>query len=155
MGHYADMMYDRMIKPDRPVPKTDFEILAEKNIAIKNYRDTTVDLLQLAFPNLSYTELEYAVDRSIAENLRKHPATIDNSYKKTKVAIDLPELANYILSREPIITTYGTLFTKHGDVPHPLYKMIDSFIWDRDKNKKEMLKQFIFTDLVVRVKQRC
>lgn len=140
MGHYADMMYDRMIKPDRPVPKTDFEILAEKNIAIKNYRDTTVDLLQLAFPNLSYTELEYAVDRSIAENLRKHPATIDNSYKKTKVAIDLPELANYILSREPIITTYGTLFTKHGDVPHPLYKMIDSFIWDRDKNKKEMFK---------------
>ena len=139
MGHYADMMIERMCRESKPVP-SDFEILAQKNIAIKNYRDTAVDMLQLVFPNLSTTELEYAVDRSIAENLQKHPAVIDNSYKKTKVEITLPDLAHYILSREPIMTAYGVIFSKHPDVPHPLYKMIDSFIWDRDNAKKEMFK---------------
>ena len=140
MGHYADLMFEKAAKENKPIPKTDFEILSEKNIAIKNYVDTTIDLLQLVFPNLTYTELKYAVDRSVAENIKYHPAEIDNSYKKTKIATNLPELAHYILSREPIMTTYGTLFTKHADTPHPLYKMVDSFIWDRDKNKKEMFK---------------
>ena len=140
MSHYGDMIVDKVMSQNRSVPRTDFEILADKNIAIKNYRDTTIDLLQLIFPNLSYTELAYAVDRDIAENIKYHKATIDNSYKKTKVDITLPDLAHYILSREPILTTYGALFTKHGDTPHPLYKMVDSFIWDRDKNKKEMFK---------------
>lgn len=140
MGHYADLMVERMYTQEKPVPTDDFEVLAQKNIAIKNYRDTAVDMLQLAYPNLSTTELEYAVDRAISENIQYHPATIDNSYKKTKVEITLPELANYILSRKPIMTTYGVIFSKHPDVPHPLYKMIDSFIWDRDGAKKEMFK---------------
>ena len=140
MSYYGELMVERTRKNVHPTPATDFEILANKNIAIKNYRDTAVDLLQLAFPNLSTTELEYAVDRSISERIQYHPAVIDNSYKKTKVDITLPELADYILSREPIMTTYGVLFQKHPEVPHPLYKMVDSFIWDRDAAKHEMFK---------------
>ena len=110
------------------VPNTDYTVWANKYLAVKNYKETAIDLLQLAFPSLTQTELEYAVDRSIAEHMQWHEATIDNSYKKSKAKITLPDLTNYILSKGPIMTNYGVLFTKHADIPHPLYKMVDGFI---------------------------
>ena len=122
------------------VPNTDYTVWANKYLAVKNYKETAIDLLQLAFPSLTQTELEYAVDRSIAEHMQWHDATIDNSYKKSKAKITLPDLTNYILSKGPIMTNYGVLFTKHATVPHPLYKMVDGFINTRDVMKKEMFK---------------
>ena len=135
-SYYASMKANRTAFSG--VPNTSFSILADKNMAIKNYRDTAVDMLKLAYPELTTTEIQYAVDRSISENIQYHKATVDNSYKKSKVQTTLPDLAQYILSREPIMTTYGVLYSKHSDVPHPLYKMVDGFINKRDEVKHKM-----------------
>lgn len=134
--------YNQMQSPQitRDPGFADFTVWADKNLAVKNYRDTAVDMLQLAFPTLTTTELEFAVDKAISENLTFHKATIDNSYKKMTVDTTLPELAHYILSKRPIMTTYGVLYSKHADVPHPLYKMVDSFINTRDVVKKKMFQ---------------
>ena len=139
MSRYAEMQVQEIDRKRVP-PPAQFEVLAEKNLAVKNYRDTAVDLLQLVYPSLTITEIEYVVDRSIAENMQYHPATLDNSYKKAKVNTTLPDLANYILSKRPIMTTYGVLYTRHADVPHPIYQMVDMFINKRDEVKKEMFK---------------
>lgn len=121
-------------------PYTDFEVWAKKYLAITKYKEAAMYLIQLALPSLTQTEIEYAVDRSVAENLQWHEAVIDNSYKKSKAKITLPDLTNYILSKKPIMTTYGVLFTKHADIPHPLYRMVDDFINSRDKVKKKMFE---------------
>ena len=52
----------------------------------------------------------------------------------------LRELADYITDKEPIITSFGVLFNRHGVLPNPIYKMIDSFITQRKAMKKEMFK---------------
>ena len=140
MSRYGDMIIEAQGTPVRQAPDISFEYLYKKNMAVKNYRETSVYLLQLVYPNISRTELEYVVDRAVSETIQYHPAVIDNSYKKTKVNTTLPELAHYILSRQPIITSYGVMFTKHGDVPNPIYKMIDSFIRDRDRYKGMMFQ---------------
>lgn len=116
----------------------DFPIISDNNIAVKKYEESAIDMLMLAYPRLSRTEIEYVVQKSIAENIQYVPAIIRNSYKKQNVNTNLTELANYILSRQPIMTTYGVLFAKHGDIPHPLYKMVDGFINQRDVMKKKM-----------------
>ena len=56
------------------------------------------------------------------------------------VEMTLLSIADYIISREPIITAYGVMFSRHGTVQNPLYAIIDSFIKDRKKMKKEMFK---------------
>ena len=137
-SYYASMQAAK--GPVMTNPYTDFEVWAKKYLAITKYKEAAMYLIQLALPSLTQTEIEYAVDRSVAENLQWHEAVIDNSYKKSKAKISLPDLTNYILSKGPIMTTYGVLFTKHADVPHPLYQMVDDFINSRDKVKKQMFQ---------------
>ena len=50
----------------------------------------------------------------------------------------LLDLTDYINTREPIVTAYGTMFRKHGEVPNPMGKVIQGFLDLRDVHKKKM-----------------
>ena len=60
----------------------DFPIISNQNLAVKKYEESAIDMLMLAYPRLSRTEIEYVVQKSIAENIQYVPAIIKNSYKK-------------------------------------------------------------------------
>lgn len=108
--------------------------------AILDYRDTAIKTLQLSFPYVVPERLAEIVDWSIDKHFTNHPAIVRNNYKKTEESTTLLELANYILDKEPIITPSGVMFSKHGTVPNPLVRMIESFLERRDKDKAEMFK---------------
>lgn len=110
------------------------------NGAIKEYKKTMLDMLSRQFPTLDRFELEYVLDEEIKRNVLDHPIEVDNSYKKIKVTNTLLGIADYISSKQPIITPYGVMFARHGTVPNPIYTMIDIFINERDAVKKEMFK---------------
>lgn len=110
------------------------------NPMVKEYKKVAIEMLNLYFPQLTYAEIERVVDGRIKEDIRDHTAVVDNSYKKMQVNTTLLELADYIMSKQPIITAYGVMFMQHGAVPNPIYNMIDSFIQGRAKVKKEMFK---------------
>lgn len=107
---------------------------------IANYKKIMMDMLHLNFPLLSETELAAAIDDSISNHFKDTDITVDNNYKKINIDMTLRGLADYIISKEPIITSYGVLFNRHGVVPNPLYNMIDGFINGRKAMKKEMFK---------------
>lgn len=110
------------------------------NKAVLEYKKIAIDMLRLSFPQLTVSELEYAVDLSIQENVKDHPVQVNNSYKKTVVDTTILELADYIMSKEPILTAAGVMFTKHTDTPNPIYKMINGFIVGRSKMKSIMFQ---------------
>lgn len=107
---------------------------------ILNYKNIMMDMLHLNFPLLSEPEIAYAVDYSISNHFSDTPVVVDNNYKNRKVDMTLLEVADYIISKEPIITSHGVLFNKHAAMPNPIYKMIDGFINARKSTKKEMFK---------------
>ena len=107
---------------------------------ITHYKEKVCELLHLSYPLLTETEIAAAVDISISNHFKNTDILIDNNYKKKQINTDLLNLASYILDKEPIITSYGVLFNRHGTVPNPIYKMIDGFINSRKEMKTEMFK---------------
>lgn len=115
-------------------------MLPHEEIAMQGYRDAAVKTLELSFPYLAREKLYEVVDWSMDSRFKNHPAVIKNNYKNTEEETTLLDLANYIVSREPIITPSGVMFSKHGSVPNPLVRMIESFLERRDIDKAEMFK---------------
>lgn len=112
----------------------------ETNELLKRYKETLMRSVPLNIPTIQKDELSRAIDFSIQKRFKDVEAEIVNNYKKQKVNIGLAELGDFILSQKPIMTSYGCLFTKHGDVPNPFYGLIEEFGNTRNKFKKEMLK---------------
>ena len=108
--------------------------------AINNYKKIAMDMLHLNFPLLTEEELSAAVDDSISNHFKDTDVSINNNYKNVTIQMTLRALCDYIESKEPIITSYGVMFNKHGTVPNPIYNMIDGFISNRKKMKNEMFK---------------
>lgn len=107
---------------------------------INEYKKTAIRILKLSYPNLSNNELEQAVDYSIINRMKNGEAYIDNNYKNKKIDITLLELAEYILTREPIITPYGVMFKKHADSINPIADLLETFMDGRNMYKKQMFK---------------
>lgn len=108
--------------------------------ALAEYKRICMDMLHFNFPLLSEGELSAAIDWSISQHFKDTPVVVDNNYTHKQINSTLSYMANYIMDKEPIITSYGVLFKRHGTVPNPLYGMIDGFINDRKAMKKEMFK---------------
>lgn len=111
-----------------------------ESITLTNYKNIAVDMLRYVFPLLTEAELAMAVDDSISKHFKDTDAQINNNYKNKTIDMSLRAVADYICDRQPITTSYGVMFMRHGIVPNPLYNVIDSFINSRKALKKEMFK---------------
>lgn len=104
------------------------------------YRDTMTRLIQSMYPHTSSKDIFRAVDYSISKRFKNFNLQIQNNYTNNTYELSVLEMLDYIAKREPIMTSYGTLFKKHEQVPNPMGKVIDNFLSLRKQHKKEMFK---------------
>ena len=132
-------------------------IISESPTLVK-YKETMRQCIRLYYPEAPDSDINMAIDYSINKRLQNANAKISNSYKRYKVTktdqfgnpyqeyveptqnISLLKLSDYILSREPIVTAFGTMFKHHGTVPNPLMEVVQSFLDNRTKHKKQMFQ---------------
>lgn len=110
------------------------------SIIFKKYKDALCRNMKLVLPELQTDELNRAIDYSINKRLRNSDCIIDDDYKNKEINTNLLDLYKFIQDKQPILTSYGCLFYRHGTVPNPTYQMIQEFADRRNKFKKEMLK---------------
>ena len=108
--------------------------------SINLYKQTVSRMLGRNFPTLTEADINAAVDYSINKRYKQEPCTINNSYSNKKVNMNLQEVTDYIMDRQPITTMYGVLWKRKGTVPNPLCKMTKKFMEQRGIYKKEMFK---------------
>ena len=107
---------------------------------IEEYKKVARDMLQHSFSLLSKSEIEEALDYSILKRIENSEASIDNNYKNKKINTTLLQISEYIMNREPIITPYGVMFAKHGEVPNPIANLLKTFMDNRDMHKQQMFQ---------------
>jgi hypothetical protein len=117
---------------------------------LKRYKDNMLDIIKLYYPESRFEDLSAAIDYSIQKRIKDSKISVSNSYKRymddngvyqnSKQEITLRKLTDYILSREPIVTAFGTMFKHHGTVPNPLVTVVEEFLSNRDIHKAMMFK---------------
>lgn len=110
------------------------------NEFINRYKEVAYDMLRVHFPDLTGDEVQYVLDEMVEARVKDTPVNIDNNYKKTITDTTLLTIADYILTRRPITTPYGVLYTRHETMRNPIHNMLSSFILGRKAAKKEMFK---------------
>ena len=111
-----------------------------QSIAFQDYKDTMRRNIRYLFPQLSSDELERAIEYSIDKRIINSACQLNDTYKNAVYNTNMLELTEYIMHDRPILTSFGCLFHRHGDIDNPLYMMIQEFADRRNRFKKEMLK---------------
>ena len=112
----------------------------QEHPSLFEYRDQMSRVIKSIFPESSIYDIERGVEYSIAKRFKNFDLTIQNNYMNQSVDMTMLEMIDYIARREPIMTSYGTMFKKHEDVPNPLAKVIQGFLDLRTAHKKQMFK---------------
>lgn len=134
------------------------EIDINSSPTLVKYKDIMRQCIQLYYPEADEDDINVAIDYSIKKRLQDHKAVVTNSYKRYRTIekdehgndtvvyknreqqITLQKLSDYILSREPIVTAFGTMFKHHTEVPNPLFAVVQSFLDNRSIHKKQMFQ---------------
>ena len=113
-----------------------------KEIAFKDYRDTIFRMMHLVLPQLGEGELNRAIDYSINKRVYNDKIGIIDTYRGNTFdkQMIMTEMVNYLVNRKPILTSFGCLFTQHGECPNPMYLLIQEFSDRRDAYKKQMFQ---------------
>lgn len=133
-------------------------MLIKESPTLSKYKETIADCVGLYYNRVPREDIYKAIDYSIAKRFKDSNAKIVNSYKRQRVTVEnehgervpgfqdatqnitLLKLSDYIMSREPIVTPYGTLFRHHGTISNPLMDTVQSFLDLRSKHKKQMFQ---------------
>lgn len=114
----------------------------DKSPTLQKYKDTMMEYIQMYYPDEDRVVLSNAIDYSIRK--RMHNASnikVINSYTKENTDWKLLDLADWIATREPIVTSHGTMFKKHEEVPNPLTKVWQLFL-DKRTEDKDIMKSY-------------
>lgn len=107
---------------------------------IDEYKSIFKRMIPLSIPSIDLTQLDRALDYSIAKRFIEAEMQVHNNYKHMEADINGSKLVDYILDKKPIMTPYGCLFARHASMPNPFYELVDSFVNKRQEYKKEMFK---------------
>lgn len=107
------------------------------------YKRDMKDLAALYFGYITKEDediIDRALDFSIQERGKSHNAFLENNYKNVSTRTTLLKMVDFIEDKQPIVTSYGTLFVKHGVVPNPLGEVVQGFLDLRAVHKKKMFE---------------
>jgi hypothetical protein len=115
-------------------------IRAEDHKILNEYKITMSRIINSLHPYMDKRDIDEALDYSISKRFKNFDLKVVNNYTTRTTEITALEMLDYIRNREPIMTSYGTLFKRHDAVPNPMAKVIQNFLTLRKTHKKEMFK---------------
>lgn len=105
---------------------------------LDEYKDQMVRTLKALYPEADMRDLERGVQYSMQKRIKPFNMAIQNNYTNQYIEMTSIDMVRYLSRREPITTSYGTIFRKHEDVPNPMAAVIDNFLKLRKVHKKQM-----------------
>lgn len=107
-------------------------------MVLEEYKKLLTKVVQLYYP-ISKEELSPIIDYSISKRYDQcNNVELVDSYKNRTQRLNLLQLTDWIMRREPIVTSFGTMFKKHADSVNPLAVVVQQFLDKRSEHKNKM-----------------
>lgn len=106
---------------------------------IEKYKEQLKRIVKLYCRAPDYV-LDPVIDYSIKKRYHSDPVNIKNSYTHQNINMNLLRLTDWIMSKEPVVTAYGTMFRKHADSVNPLAVVTQQFLDARTAHKNKMFE---------------
>jgi len=111
----------------------------QENVILKNYFNTSKELLKISFPETSERELDEYLVKTINENFQEKKVYLLNNYTNKQYKTNLSELVNKLYqNKNTVISGYGVLYTNKEK--NEKAKLLLDLIAERKTEKKLMFK---------------
>ena len=112
--------------------------IVSKSPFLKSYRNQAKHTLMQMHPDWDEDLLKKEIDKIIDRDLMNPPAKLQNNYTHEERDSTLVSVFDWSINTKPIIAANGTFFKQHKDAINPNALMVDEFLTQRAKIKKEM-----------------
>ena len=107
---------------------------------IKKYKNRMTAIMKQAHPEWKEKDIEKIVMREFTKNVKNPVVTLDNNYTGESRDTTLLSVFDWILDRKPLIAGNGTYYKNQHEAINPVARMLDGFLIERKRLKKEMFK---------------
>lgn len=116
------------------------KIKVEDSEYLTIYKDTLKEKIIRMHPEWDEDKVDKRISKMIEKRLKDPEVTLSNDYIKQEKKSTLLHTFDYILTQEPIIAGNATLFKQHAVSRNPNAEMVDGFLINRKKYKKQMFQ---------------
>lgn len=102
------------------------------------YRDKVMSSIMSMHPEWDEKKVKKKIEQMMLTNLKNPSVICDNNYTHQSSQSTLLSVIEWVMDKKPIIAGNGTFYKQHAESENPNADMVDGFLIDRKKYKKQM-----------------
>lgn len=102
------------------------------------YRDKVKSSIMSMHPEWDEKKVKKKIEQIMLKNLKNPSVICDNNYTHQSSQSTLLSVIEWAMDKKPIIAGNGTFYKQHAESENPNADMVDGFLTDRKKYKKQM-----------------
>ena len=102
------------------------------------YRDKVKSSIMSMHPEWDEKKVKKKIEQMMLKNLKNPSVICDNNYTHQSSQSTLLSVIEWAMDKKPIIAGNGTFYKQHAESDNPNADMVDGFLIDRKKYKKQM-----------------
>lgn len=118
----------------------DYDKIIESSAFISAWRDEMCKTMKSINPKWTKDDINQELDLMLKEDLQVPEVEMDNNYTGEHRNTNLISILDWTLERKPIIAGNATFYKNQLEAINPIAKMVDGFLIERKRIKKEMFK---------------
>ena len=114
--------------------------IVDQSLFVDKWRDEVVSIMSKANPSWDKDDIIDELNDYLKEEIQIPKVTLDNNYTGERKDTNLFSVFDWAIKRKPLVAGNGTFYKNQHEEPNPTALMIDGFLAERKRLKKEMFK---------------
>ena len=120
--------------------KLNYDRLINDSIFINEWKNEIKELFQQMHPEWDKDDMDDILNDILRDTLKVPEVILDNNYTHESRDTNMISVFDWSLETKPLVAGNGTFYKNQYEAINPIAEMLDGFLKDRKRIKKEMFK---------------